>query len=59
MGTGCGDAKGGGFLKLQALVTLELAGIITAKYVIQLLINICIGTNYCIQVMVVLMSTIT
>ena len=38
MGTGCGDAKGGGFLKLQALVTLELAGIITAKYVIHLLI---------------------
>ena len=31
MGTGCGNAKGGGFLKLQALEALELAGIITAK----------------------------
>ena len=31
MGTGCGEAKGGGFLKLRALVELELLGIITAK----------------------------
>ena len=31
MGTGCGNAKGGGFLKLQALEALELRGIINAK----------------------------
>ena len=33
MGTGCGDAKGGGFLKLTSVQQIDLLGIITAKYV--------------------------
>ena len=33
MGTGCGSAKGGGFLKLKAEDTIDLHGTITAKYV--------------------------
>lgn len=32
MGTGCGAAKGGGFLKIKALNTMDLQGTITAKY---------------------------
>ena len=32
MGTGCGSVKGGGFLKLKAENTLDLQGIVTAKY---------------------------
>ena len=32
MGTGCGSAKGGGYLKVRAEDLVELKGTITAKY---------------------------